>query len=346
MEKLTQKQIYNICVKLVDNIPQVLNTFKIDYIEYPNRFSFPCPVHGGDNPEGCSLFVDGASAKGNWRCWTHNCQEEYTSNIFGFVRGTISFTRQKKISLNETLSFCENILGAKLSECELQATRNNLDILDVFTKKPQNISTELSRSQVRSKLEIPCKYFINRGFLPETLDIFDVGLCKEKYKPMSGRSIVPIYDDSYKYVGCAGRALNNDLQPKWLYSKGFKKAVLYGMNLAKNDILKTGNIILVEGQGDVWKMHEAGYKQTVGIFGSSISDDQLLLLENSGACNVIILTDSDDAGDMAYKQIVKKCGRRFNYYRPRISAKDAGEMRVSDLQTELAQQLKGVIDAN
>lgn len=346
MEKLTQKQIYNICVKLVDNIPKVLDTFKIDYIEYPNRFSFPCPVHGGDNPEGCSLFVDGTSAKGNWRCWTHNCQEEFTSNIFGFVRGAMSFTRKRKISLNETLSFCENVLGTKINNIDIEIPNKNIDVLEVFSRKPQDISTHLSRSQVRSKLEIPCKYFMNRGFLAETLDKFDVGLCKETNKQMYGRSVVPIYDESYNYVGCAGRALNSNIQPKWLYSKGFKKAVLYGMNLAKNTILQTGNIILVEGQGDVWRMHEAGYTQTVGIFGASISDDQLLLLENSGACNVIILTDSDAAGDLAYKQIIKKCGRRFNYYRPHISAKDAGDMKISDLKTELEPQLKGVIDAN
>ena len=70
-------------------------------------------------------------------------------------------------------------------------------------------------------------------------------------------------------------------------------------------------MILVEGQGDVWRMHEADYKNCVGIFGSSINDDQLLLLEQSGALNIVILTDFDTAGQKAAQQIIKKCGRRF-----------------------------------
>jgi DNA primase len=90
-------------------------------------------------------------------------------------------------------------------------------------------------------------------------------------------------------------------------------------------------------------MHEAGYKNCVGIFGSSINDEQLLLLEQSGALNLIILTDSDDAGNKAHLQIMKKCGRRFNYHRPEISTKDVGEMPIEQLQTELFPQLEGMI---
>jgi DNA primase len=89
-------------------------------------------------------------------------------------------------------------------------------------------------------------------------------------------------------------------------------------------------------------MHEAGFKNTVGIFGSSINDDQLILLESSGALDLIILTDSDEAGDKAFEQIIKKCGRRFNYLRPSISHKDVGDMSVEQIKEELSPQLKGI----
>jgi DNA primase len=91
-------------------------------------------------------------------------------------------------------------------------------------------------------------------------------------------------------------------------------------------------------------MHEAGYKVCVGIFGSSINEDQLLLLEQSGALNVIILTDSDEAGNKACSQIIKKCGRRFNYYRPNISTKDVGDMSIDQIKEELHPQLEGLFD--
>ena len=116
------------------------------------------------------------------------------------------------------------------------------------------------------------------------------------------------------------------------------------MNIASDYIKKYQTVILVEGQGDVWRMHEAGYKSCVGIFGSSINEDQLLLLEQSGTLNVIILTDSDEAGNKACSQIIKKCGRRFNYYRPNISTKDVGDMSIDQIKEELHPQLKGLFN--
>ena len=89
-------------------------------------------------------------------------------------------------------------------------------------------------------------------------------------------------------------------------------------------------------------MHEADYKNCVGIFGSSINDDQLLLLEQSGALNIVILTDFDTAGQKAAQQIINKCGRRFNYYRPVLSSKDVGDMDIDNIHQELKPQLQEV----
>jgi 5S rRNA maturation endonuclease (ribonuclease M5) len=78
----------------------------------------------------------------------------------------------------------------------------------------------------------------------------------------------------------------------------------------------------------------------VGIFGSSISDEQLIILEEIGVMSVIILTDYDDAGKKAAKQIINKCGRRFNYFRPDLDAKDVGDLSIEELQEQLTPQLR------
>ncbi len=96
----SNQQILKISNQLFSKLPELLKYLEIDFIEYPNRYAFACPIHGGDNPEGCSIFTDGTSSKGNWQCWTHHCEEEYTNNLFGFVRGMVSEQRSKKISLN------------------------------------------------------------------------------------------------------------------------------------------------------------------------------------------------------------------------------------------------------
>lgn len=326
-------------------MPDLLKSLGIEYIEFPNRYSFACPIHGGDNPEGCSIFTDGISSRGNWQCWTQHCESEFTNSLFGFVRGVLSEKRNRKVSLNETAEYCSEFLDLDVNDIQ-DLERNSNDsknILDIFNKKIDLKFHDISREEIRAKISIPADYYIGRGFKKETLDLFDVGFCFEKNRPMSGRVVVPVYDDGYNYIGCVGRAVQDAMKPKWLHSKGFKKSALYGLNVAKKSIRDTQTVILVEGQGDVWRMYEAGYKNCVGIFGSSINEDQLLLLEKSGALNLVILTDSDEAGEKACNQIIKKCGRRFNYFRPKISTKDVGEMSVEQIKDELSPQLEGCV---
>ena len=99
----------------------------------------------------------------------------------------------------------------------------------------------------------------------------------------------------------------------------------------------------MEGQGDVWRMHEAGLINTVGMFGSSLSDAQARILETSGALNIVILSDNDEAGRKAKESITKKCERLFHIVCPEISTKDVGEMTVEQIHSELVPQLEGLI---
>ena len=346
MKTLTKNQIFQICENLFDRLPELLNSLEIEYVEYPNRYSFACPVHGGDNLEGCSIFTDGMTSKGNWQCWTNHCEDDFTNSLFGFVRGALSQSRGRKISLNEAAAYCSNFFNVSIEDLERLEGRQNrkLNILDVFNRVIERETLNISRDEIRSRINIPAEYYIKRGFCPKTLDKFDIGFCSEKNRPMSGRVVVPVYDEGYNYMGCVGRSVNDKMSPKWMHSKGFKKSLLYGLNVAADHIKSTRTVILVEGQGDVWRMHEAGHENCVGIFGSSINDDQLLLLEQSGALNIVILTDSDEAGNKACDQIIKKCGRRFNYYRPDITTKDVGDMSIEQIKEELRPQLKGLFD--
>jgi 5S rRNA maturation endonuclease (ribonuclease M5) len=84
---------------------------------------------------------------------------------------------------------------------------------------------------------------------------------------------------------------------------------------------------------------------SVGIFGSSINEDQLILLEQSGALNLVVLTDYDEAGNKAAQQIMKKCGRRFNYIRPEMpkGVKDIGDLTVEQIKELILPQLEKFI---
>lgn len=334
MKTLTQAQISS--DQILEKITEIFSYFNISFVEHNNRYAMNCPVHGGDNPEACCVFTNNGEYGVNWKCYTACCEEEYGKSLFGFVRGVLSYKAGDKVSIKDTYKFLRTFISTNLTT---QTKEVKQDYLKYFlTKKKESIKTTIQRQDIRSKIQIPSPYYINRGFSEQVLDEFDVGLCVEKGKPMYKRSVVPVYDEDYNYVGCVGRATDEYFKPKWLHSKGFKKDFLYGYNIAKNYITND-TLFLLEGQGDVWRMHEAGYKNSVGIFGASINDSQLVILEESGVLNLVILTDYDDAGQKAAEQIQKKCGRRFNYIRPKLSTKDVGELSVEKLLSELNSQL-------
>lgn len=332
---IQQSQIYQISKELNEKIVALLEYFHIEYRDYNETYVFRCPVHGGDNSNGCSIL----KSNGSWSCWTHECQQDFKKSTFGFVRGVLSHRASRKVSMKETMDFCLKFLNKEIHDIPEVQLNNRLDVklLDIFDKKPTRETSNFTREYIRNSLEIPSKYYLNRNYSSTILDKFDVGNCIAQNKPMSNRAVVPIYDENDTYVGCVGRSLvDNPNMPKWINSKGFSKTMfLYGLNFAKEHIIKKGTVYLVEGQGDVWRLHEAGYENSVGIFGSNISDEQLILLESSGCLNVVILTDTDLAGEKAVKQIMKKCGRRFNYYRPQIPKKDIGEMNVEEIKSLL-----------
>lgn len=309
-------------------------------------------MHGGDSEEGCCIFTDGNTTKGNWCCWTNHCEEEFIKTMFGFVRGVMSERQNRTVSMNEVAEFCLELIKKDISELE-KVEHTSFNYLEAFTKSVERDTIAIERSELLSRLAIPSKYYIGRDYTPEVLSMFDIGECLASNQPMSGRVVVPLYDEDDNYVGCSGRAIKEHLNPKWLYGKGFKKNILYGLNLAKEAIINTGTVVIVEGQGDVWRAFEAGLNMTVGVFGTNLSGDQLILLERSGAINMVVLTDYDDAGIEAAKKIQKKCGRRFNYTRPDLTPwfeernipkkqRDLGNMTIEEIKTEIHPYIKGI----
>lgn len=335
-------------------LPRLLQHFNVDYYESSHAFHLACPIHGGDNPQGCAIFKESYGGSGGWQCFTNSCQDEYKRSFFGFIRGLLSsnIDSDEDVTMHQTMEFCLKFLNCDISDLENHTVirDESHNTLQIFNRELIRKSATISRENIRERLQIPSKYFMERGYSAEVLDEFDVGLSSVKSGIMRERVVVPVYDEDYNYVSCVGRLPHENItpqNPKWMYNKGFQKSnFLYGLNIAKDYIQQTGTVILVEGQGDVWRLHEAGYKNCVGIFGADLSDDQVLLLERSGALNVIILTDSDNAGTKAYEKIIAKCGRRFNYFRPTIPTKDVGDMTIDQIEQHLKPQIERVCNGN
>jgi len=102
---------------------------------------------------------------------------------------------------------------------------------------------------------------------------------------------------------------------KWTYYKGFKKSLeLYNIDQVRLDpeaqaqVKNTGRLILVEGCFDVAKCVEAGVKNVVASFGTSVSQIQIdklhLLKEVLGAKEILVWFDRDKAGSEMQRALV------------------------------------------
>ena len=77
------------------------------------------------------------------------------------------------------------------------------------------------------------------------------------------------------------------------------------------------------------------------MFGASLSDVQIELLKNMNILNLVVLTDSDGAGQNAKEKIRKKCSDLFNIIEVDIPANYVGEMYIKEINEHLKPQLKG-----
>jgi len=124
------------------------------------------------------------------------------------------------------------------------------------------------------------------------------------------RLLWPIRDLSGDVIAFGARKLSADDQgPKYLNTPEtmlFKKSsVLYGADLAKRDIAKRRQAVIVEGYTDVMACHLAGITTAVATSGTSFGDGhigvlrRLLMDESQFRGEVIFTFDGDAAGQRA-----------------------------------------------
>lgn len=366
-----QDQLKIVCDKLCDEIDSLLEYLSIYDIKHNGKMLIGnCPIHNGDNKTAFNLYPYGESYRGNWKCRTHNCEKIFKGSIIGFVRGVLSNQQlgwsksgDDTVSFQETIKFIESFLGGdihkiKISKKDLEKKNfsyvvNNIKTID----KEENLS-KITRNHVRQSLIIPAEYFVGRHFDKQILDDYDVGLCDKQGKEMYNRAVVPIYDNNHKFViGCSGRSVFNECVlcecyhdpklscpdkedrwkfPKWKHNKDFKSQnCLYNFWKAKNHILNSNQVIIVESPGNVWRLEEAGIHNSVAIFGSNFSDRQKILLDGSGAMTIITIMDNDEAGKKAALSIKEKCKNTYNVINIEINKSDIAEMSMEEIDNQI-----------
>lgn len=135
------------------------------------------------------------------------------------------------------------------------------------------------------------------------------------YDIFRDRIMFPICDTAGRVIAFSGRILHPDEKSgKYVNSPDTplfnKKDVLFALDKAKSYIRKYNFTTLVEGQFDVIMLHQAGYRNTVGVSGTALSDTLVTesdKVNNLGLVrrlsdNLILSFDADDAGAKAAKR--------------------------------------------
>jgi DNA primase len=201
-------------------------------------------------------------------------------------------------------------------------------------------------SQLTTPDAEPARAFLGqRGFDPSAAQRFGVGFAPKSYDALSshlktlgyteaellaaglvghgdrgtydrfrGRLVWPIRDVTGQTLGFGARKLLDDDQgPKYLNTPEtavyHKSQVLYGLDLAKRDISRGRQVVVVEGYTDVMACHLAGVTTAVATCGTAFGVDHIKVVrrmlgdvdnvDTTGTGEVVFTFDPDEAGQKA-----------------------------------------------
>ncbi len=169
----------------------------------------------------------------------------------------------------------------------------NLDTIEKFGLgyAPEGWDNLLRAAQ---KEGISNKILISAGLIVEN----EKGKLYDRFRK---RIIFTFYNSIGKKIGFAGRNLGDEM-PKYLNiseSPLYKKRyTLYGLYQSKEEIRKLDKCLIVEGYMDVLALYQAGFKNTVAISGTSLTDEQAKFIRKYTR-NIYISFDADKPGKEA-----------------------------------------------
>lgn len=130
------------------------------------------------------------------------------------------------------------------------------------------------------------------------------------YDRFRGRLLFSIRDAQGRPVGLGGRLLPDvplASQAKYVNSPETmlfsKSKLLYGLDLARDAIRRTGDALVMEGYTDVIAAHQCGIAQAVAVLGTALGPEHIRTLKHY-ARRVILVLDGDAAGIRRAKEVL------------------------------------------
>lgn len=293
------------------------------------QFKALCPFHSEKTP---SFSID--PSKNLWYCFS--CQKG--GDVISLVQEleTVSFVEAVE-SLARTAGLTLRYEQLTPAERERSRTRNRLIDAhrDAVAFYHQALAKSAEAKQARDYLserrlkaesietfkvgwsptawDALTRHLKDRGFKDNELTTAGLSLRTERgglIDRFRGRVMFPIFDvtGSPRAFG-ARKLLDSDDGPKYLnsaespiYKKG---AILYALNVAKPEIVKSDVAIIVEGYTDVIALHQEGIPLAVATCGTALGVEHFAALHRFTR-HVTIALDADTAGRSAAERAVER----------------------------------------
>ncbi len=158
-----------------------------------------------------------------------------------------------------------------------------------------------------------------------------------------GRIMFPIHDLRGDPVGFGARLLSGQ-GPKYLNSPEtplyHKSRLLYGLHLARREISRSDQAVVVEGYTDVIALNQAGMESAVATCGTALGEDHLEVLGRLGE-RIVLAFDADRAGSDAVlrgERVSRRSGRRLDLRVAELpDGKDPADLVQDDRLEDLRQ---------
>ena len=152
-----------------------------------------------------------------------------------------------------------------------------------------------------------------RKYPPQLLAV--AGLLKPRtngdgfYDTFRNRLMFPIRDENGRVIAFGGRVMPGSEDPaKYLNSPETplfsKSRCVFGLDLARQRIVETRTVAVVEGYTDVVMAHQFGVSNVVSILGTAMTEQHVAIMRRF-ADKIVLLFDPDTAGDTAVNRAVE-----------------------------------------
>jgi DNA primase len=129
------------------------------------------------------------------------------------------------------------------------------------------------------------------------------------YDTFRNRLMFPIRDENGRVIAFGGRVMPGSEDPaKYLNSPETplfsKSRCVFGLDLARQRIVETRTVAVVEGYTDVVMAHQFGVSNVVSILGTAMTEQHVAIMRRF-ADKIVLLFDPDTAGDTAVNRAVE-----------------------------------------